>query len=130
MKLAEALLERDELERELNLLQSRISGDLQGDRPTAHLQEEVQRKAIQLRDMSIAIAWTEQKSMFSGLPVGAYRIKVEHLIQLAQIMEKFNRERADFYWTTAHKENKVLENLFWLVDLQIPGSEKDKKEEN
>ena len=27
-------------------------------------------------------------------------------------------------------ENKFLENLLWSIDLQVPGIEKDKKEEN
>lgn len=120
MKLGEAILERDGLEERLRSLESRLLDDVQQGRPLGHLQDLFQRTANGVRDLSISIAWTENQVRLSGLPLSAYRIRVDMLRRLSVSMEKINREKADAFWESAHNDYKVLQAATWLVDLQVP----------
>lgn len=120
MKLGESLLERDFLEAQLNRLKSRLAREVETGRPTAHLMEEMQRIAGFARDMEIAIRWTEQQVCLSGVPLAAYKIRVAHLLDLADAFEVANTERADKLREMAHKDRRVFEAALWLVDLQVP----------
>lgn len=136
MKLGEAILERDGLEERLGVLESRLLHDLEQGRPTTHLQESLQRTANQVRDLGIAITWTENHAKLSGLPLSAYRARIEMLRRLALSVEKVNCEKADAFWESAHNDHKVLHAASWLVDLQVPkidepsGPRETKEEEN
>jgi len=123
MKLAEAILERQNLEDRVDLLKSRIEHDLEMGRSTSHLQEELQRTANQARDISIAIAWTEQSSSMSGLPLGSFRIRIDIMSDLARYFEGVNRDKADEYWASVVNDKRIFEAATWLVDLKIPGVE-------
>lgn len=120
MKLGEAILERDLLEERLQLLESRLAHDTEQGRPLAHLQEELQRTANQVRDLEIAVSWTEQQVTLGGLPLAAYRIKSKTLKRVARAIEDSNRERADDLLELANADNKVLQAAIWLIDLQVP----------
>lgn len=127
MKLAEAYLEKSNLERQVELLKSRLLNDSKVGLDTRALVEEVQRKANLLRDIMIAIDWTEQHSQVSGLPLGAYRRRVESLEKLAGTLENVSRERADLYYNSAHTDRRFIENAIWVIDLQLPQIEEQKK---
>lgn len=129
MKLGEALLERDLLNERLELLERRLSDDLKQGKPTAHLQEELQRTANQGRDIAISIDWTEQNSLLSSLPLGAYRIRARHFENLAAALEEANREKADEYWESANKDRRLVNAAIWLIDLKIPGSKENNQED-
>jgi len=123
VRLGEALLERSYLEGSLERLQSRLARDYTEGRPTAHTCAEIDRTAKLLRDLNIAISWTEQQVSLSGLPLGAYRIKSQTALFLANSLESSQTEKADHYWELSHKDRRVLEAAVWLVDLQVPGQE-------
>jgi hypothetical protein len=128
MKLAEAILEKELLDKRVELLKSRLLSDHHAGRPVAHNQGELQRAANQARDMAIAIAWTEHISCLAGLPLTAYRLRIASLLDLAKAFENVNREKADEYITSAEQDLRVVHAAAWLVDLKIPGGED--KEEN
>jgi len=128
MRLGEALLERSFLEEQLNRLKSRLAHEVEAGRPTSHLLDEMQRIAGFVRDMEIAINWTEQQVALSGVPLAAYKSRVKHLLGLADAMELANTERADKLRDAAHKDNRVFEAALWLVDLQVPVSSAPAKE--
>ena len=128
MRLGEALLERCFLEDQLNRLKSRLAHEVEVGRPTAHLLDEMQRIAGFVRDMDIAIRWTKQQVALTGVPLAAYKIRVLHLLDLADAFEIANTERADKLREAAHKDNRVFEAAMWLVDLQVPVSSAPAKE--
>lgn len=128
MKLAEALLEKETLEKRCALLKSRLLRDQKEGRPTSHTQAELQRTANQARAMAIAVAWTEQTSTLAEIPLGAYRIRIASLLELAQTFEDVNREKADEFWQSAQQDIRVVHAATWLVDLKIPSGET--KEDN
>ena len=127
MKLAEAILERQQLENKVKRLRARIINDHDEGRPTKHIQEELSRTVNQARDMSIAVDWTEQTSSMSGIPLGAYRTRIKYLIQNAEFLEKINHEQADVYWESANHDIKIVEAATWLLDLKIPGTSKEEE---
>lgn len=127
MKLAEAVLEKERLEEKLNLLKRRVSVYLKEGRPTTHLQEELQRTVNQLRDMTISIQWTEQNTGLSGIPIGAYRIRIDYLKCLASIFESLNMEKADEIWESVYHDMKIVTAATWLIDLKIPGAGENKE---
>lgn len=120
MKLSEAYLEKSHLEKQIELLKQRIREDHLLGRGTAHTQEDLLRKANLLRDITIAIAWTEQSSSLSGLPLGAYKVRTESLKMLAEIFEPVNREKADAFLNAAHTDEKFVAAAFSLIELQVP----------
>ena len=125
MKLAEALLEKEFLRKRSELLQRRMARDNAAGRPTSHTQSELQRTANQERDISIAVDWTEAVSALSGLPLVAYRLRIKSLLGLAEAFEEVNPEKADEYRLLAAKDLRVFTAATWLIDLKIPGEDKE-----
>jgi len=66
MKLGEAMLEREHLKQQLDLLGSRLLQDHEGGRPLTHIREKIQYTANRWRDLEIAIDWTEQQVAIAG----------------------------------------------------------------
>lgn len=136
MKLGEAILERDGLEERLRTLEARLATDLAQGRPLSHLQDDLCRTSNLVRDLTIAISWTENQVRLSGIPLSAYRIRINALRRLAFSIEGVNHEKADSFWESAHNEYKVLQAATWLIDLQVPkvesisGPSETKEEEN
>jgi hypothetical protein len=120
LKLGEALLEYNFLETQLDLLRARLAREVDVGGPTTHLLEEMQRISGLVRDMEIAMSWTEQQVALAGVPLAAYKVRVKHLLDLADAFEMANAERADKLREAAHKDNRVFEAALWLVDLQVP----------
>lgn len=120
MKLGEALLERSLLERRLDLLEARLGHEVVAGRPTTHLVDELQRITNLLRDITIAIGWTEQQVLLSDLPLAAYRVRILHLNRLADTIDSVNFEKADKLREAANKDYRIVEAATWLVDLQVP----------
>lgn len=120
MKLGEALLEYRFQEAHLKRLNARLAREVELGGPTSRLIEEMQRIANFMRDMEIAINWTEQQTSLSGVPLAAYKVRVKHLLELADALEIANTEKADKLRESAHKDNRVFEAALWLVDLQVP----------
>lgn len=120
MRLGEAILERDHLKRHLELLESRLRDDHEGGRPLTHLREEIQSTADRWRVLEIAIAWTEQQVVVAGLPLGSYIVRQRVLRRLAEIMEPVDREKADGFLNASHADNKLIETVVWVIDLQVP----------
>lgn len=121
MKLGEAILERDGLERRLELLESRVASYAKTTLGANPLLDEIKRTANSVRDLDIAIAWTEHQASLSGLPLAAYRTRITSLKRLAKTMEiALDHQGADDCWQTAHHDHKVIQAAVWLVDLQIP----------
>ena len=127
MKLAEAILEKQRLERQSELLKSRLKDDVHQGRPTARIQEELQRTVNQARDISIAVDWTEQNTSLSGIPLGAYRNRIKYSKYLAKVFENINQEVASSYWDSAYYDIKIVNATTWLVDLKVPGGDEKKE---
>ena len=115
MKLGEAILERDGLDEHLKTLESRVEYQYSKDASA-----DLQKTANRVRDLSIAISWTESQVALSGLPLSAYRHRIGMLRRLAKALEANDSEKADTLWESAHNDHKVLVAATWLVDLQIP----------
>lgn len=120
MKLGEAILTRDGLQARLELLRSRMLEDHFKGLEIYHLQESLQGLENKIRDLGIAISWTEHQVALSDLPLSAYRIRIEVLEDSSKFWEKINRERADALWESAQNDRKVLAAATWVVDLQVP----------
>lgn len=113
-------MERSYLKERVERLQSRLTDDQEAGRPVSHVVTELERTARLLRDLCISIDWTEQQANLAGLPLAAFRTKIQTATLLASALEKTNTEKADHYWETSHKDRRVLEASLWLVDLQVP----------
>jgi len=132
MKLGEAMLEREHLKQQLDLLGSRLLQDHEGGRPLTHIREKIQYTANRWRDLEIAIDWTEQQVAIADRSLGSYIVRQKILGRLSEIMEPVDREKADQLLEASHADNKVIETAVWLVDLQVPGikaSEEDPEAE-
>lgn len=115
MKLGEAILERDGLEERLKTLEIRVEYQYSKDASA-----DLQKTANRVRDLNIAVSWTESQVSLSGLPLSAYRHRIDMLRRLAKALESNDSEKADTLWESAHNDHKVLVAATWLVDLQIP----------
>lgn len=115
MKLGEAILERDGLDERLKALELRVEYQYSKDASA-----DLQKMANRVRDLNIAISWTETQVTLSGLPLSAYRHRIDMLRRLAKALESNDSEKADALWESAHNDHKVLVSATWLVDLQIP----------
>lgn len=113
-------MERTILEQRLELLGERLAREAQDGRPTSHVVDELQRITNLLRDITIAIEWTEQQTLLSGLPLGAYKVRILHLNSLAKTIEPVNFEKADKLREAAASDFRIVEAAKWLVDLQVP----------
>lgn len=123
MKLGEAILERDGLEEQLGVLELRIGRSYSKDTYT-----NLQKISNRVRDLNIAISWTEAQTLLSGLPLSAYYHRIDMLRRIAKALEINDPEKADALWESAHNDYKVLVAATWLVDLQIPKVESAKTE--
>lgn len=123
MKLGEAILERDSLEQRLELLESRLSAQEERVGSLRHLVEEIQQTANQVRDLNIAIDWTESTNSLLNLPISGHRRKIESHFRLAKVFEAAETERADELWRSAVNDQKIVTAATWLIDLQIPAAE-------
>jgi len=121
MKLAEALMEREALEQRLETLESRLKDDSTPTRHKRPMLEEIRSVATQVRDLNIAIDWTESLNSLLQLPISGHRHKIRTNFNLARIFEKTDPDEADDLWRSAVDDSKVVEAATWLVDLQVPG---------
>jgi hypothetical protein len=128
VKLGEAILERDGLEERLEVLEARVLRDNPQGRPSSQLLDELQHTANRVRDLNIAISWTENQNRLSDLPVVGYRIRIEMLKRLAKVLEEADPSKADELWASAHNNHKVVEAATWLIDLQVPTAPVGKSE--
>jgi len=120
MRLAEAIMERDVLKKRLETLESRLRDDNSLPRHRGQLAEEMRSTALQMRDLNIAIDWTELRNSLHQLPLKAHRHKIETSSYLAEVFEKINPDEADELWRSAADDHKVIEAATWLIDLQVP----------
>ncbi len=135
MKIGEALLERDYLDRYLDVIESRLRDDLLKGRPPTHLLAELDQtfsRALALQD---AIDWTMQHLAVNKLPLGSYLNKVAHLKRVSTFLEKTSspspefRERIDKLHDARKATEVVIQNIYWAYDLQIPEIDPDDKPE-
>ncbi len=120
MLLAEAIQERRFLKQLLDTLGSRLRNDNASKRVVEGLVTEIGSTANRLRDLEVAIGWTEQQVSVSGLPLAAYRIRGRSFHRLADTYESVDQELTDKYRRQAHVDESLAEKAVWLVDLQIP----------
>ena len=120
MKLGQALQEKFYLEYRLDVLGSRLR-DVQGSRDVQDtLSKEIISASNRLRDLEVAISWTEQMARVDDLPLTAYRIRASANSRLAKMHEGINNQTADNFYDLADTDNRLLEKTTWLMDLQIP----------
>ncbi len=120
MLLAEAIQERRFLKQLLGVLSSRVSNDNASKRVVEGLVTEIASTANRLRDLEVAIGWTEQQASISGLPLAAYRIRGCSFNSLADVYESVDAELSDKYRRQAHVDESLAEKVVWLIDLQVP----------
>ncbi len=120
MKLAEAILERDALNQRLELLGLRLREDMEKGGVVSRLLEDLQHTANRLRDLDVAISWTKHQVAIVGINLTAYEIRQKNFARLASIMEKIDREKADNLVEASQNDNRVLQNAYWIADLQVP----------
>ena len=124
MRLAEARLERDALNTRLETLEARLRRDDTLARRKTQLLEEIDSAASQIRDLSIAIDYTEINNNLLQLPISGHRHKIEANLLLSRVFEITDPDKADELWRSAIDDLKVVEAATWLIDLQIPGLNK------
>jgi hypothetical protein len=120
MKLSEAIQERLFLKQQLDVLEARVSDDMGSKDSLVRLCEEIVSTANRLRDLEVAILWTEQQTAVGGLPLAAYRVRGDLFTRLANIHEPVDRKQADQYRRQAHADKSLAEKAVWLVELQAP----------
>ncbi len=120
MLLAEAMQESSFLKRFLRVLEARVL-DEQGSKGSQdQLGEELVATSNRLRDLEVAIAWTQQQAQVSYLPLAAYDIRVEFLDKSADAHEGMDRKAADRFCRQSHTDRSWAVKATWFVDLQIP----------
>lgn len=125
MKLAEAIIERRELLTRLARLEQQLQADeLAGARLHALIQE-IKTTCERIRDLSIAIDWTEAQNSLAGLPVQAHRHKININQRLSRTLERVDPEQSTQLWRAAVDDSKVVEAATWLLDLQVPATKSD-----
>ena len=129
MRLQEAILDRDRLNQSLELLQSRVNDDHRGGRVRPQELENIVQISNRLKDLDVAISWTKQRMVIAGLTLKAYQIRRDSFKRLAEIIETIDSSKADLFLESAHADNKVLENAYWLIDLQFPGVDQENPKE-
>ena len=120
MLLAEAMQESSFLKRFLRVLEARVL-DEQGSKGSQdQLGEELVATSNRLRDLEVAIAWTQHQAQVSDLPLAAYDIRGDLLDKLADAHEGMDRKAADRFRRQAHTDRSLAVKATWFVDLQIP----------
>lgn len=136
MKIGEALLEIEHLNRRLDALESRLLHDKEVGRPLGHLLQQIEGTAHRLRDLQIAVNWTHQHIAISQVPLGSYVSKSEQLERTARLLENVDspdlREKVDALQEAKNQTNRVVQAVYWAYDLLIPDVkvEPKPKEEN
>ena len=77
-----------------------------------------------MRDLSIAIDWTESNNSLYQLSISGHRHKIQANFYLAKVFEKIDPDKADELWHSAMEDFKVIKAATWIVDLQIPRTQK------
>jgi hypothetical protein len=120
MKLGEAIKERDCLEDRFYTLGWRLLSDREKYVAQDPDHEKLVSGANRLRDLKVAISWTEHASLVGDFPLMAYRIRADINRSLAQTFEGIENEKADALYDMADDDEKIIEKAVWLIDLQVP----------
>jgi len=124
LKIGEAVLERDSLDNQLNVLESRLTNDLDQGRPTTHIMEQIEQASSRMLDLQDALDWTMQHLSVRGEPLGAYLNKVDHMERVAALLENTSspelREKVDSIFIAKKATEIIIQTVYWGFDLQIP----------
>ena len=129
MLLGEAIQETLSLERLLTVLGSRLTSSNDSKQGLEPLREEIVSTANRLRDLTVAIGWTEQNVSVSGLPLAAYRTRGSIFLKLSEIFESTDSKESDKYRLQANQDMNLADKAIWFVDLQNPLAEKGEEPE-
>ncbi len=120
MRLGEAIKERDCLKERLRTLVSRLRCDREQYVAQDPSYEKLVSGANRLRDLKVAISWTENSSLVGDIPLSAYRHRAVINRELAETFEGVENEKADGFYDLADDDDKIIEKAIWLIDLQVP----------
>ncbi len=113
-------MEQDALNQRLELLGTRLRDDREKGGVLPRLLEDLQHTANRLRDLDVAISWTKHQVAIAGINLASYEIRKNNFRRLAEIMEKIDGEKADKLIEASQNDNRVLQNAYWIADLQVP----------
>ena len=124
MKLGEARQRLAALEEALDRLEARLAHDVGEGLPVTPVVQELVLTTQKMRDLRIAISWSESICKIADESLSSYIVKRDSLRRLAETLDKPKhsdlRARADELFTSAQSLQQVITMAEWEVDLQVP----------